>query len=221
MAYEFLSADTAMHAEDSPWDDAPGHTEEAGWARMAGEYTNAGYREGITAGKEAALQEGFDAAFARVGVPLGRQLGVLRGTCAALVAFLASSSSSSSSSPSDPTARMEVQTYLEEAREIQTQLARVRFSDVDPGDEEAERHAREHAGEDEGLGVEMEMVGGDEGAERRRVEAVEDMLERMGVDGREGERGKGRGRPTVGDVRRLRERLEGLLESVGVEVDLS
>jgi hypothetical protein len=37
-----------------------------------------GYREGITAGKESALQEGFDTGFASVGAPLGRDIGFIR-----------------------------------------------------------------------------------------------------------------------------------------------
>ncbi len=44
-----------------------------------------GYREGITAGKLSTLQEGFDQAFAEVGVPLGRQVGLLRGKMDALL----------------------------------------------------------------------------------------------------------------------------------------
>jgi len=44
----------------------------------------AGYREGVTAGKTSALQEGFDAGFAESGVPLGRQVGHARGMATAL-----------------------------------------------------------------------------------------------------------------------------------------
>ncbi|KAH9162714.1 hypothetical protein EDB89DRAFT_2024320 [Lactarius sanguifluus] len=42
-----------------------------------------GYRDGISSGKEVALQEGFDAAFACSGAPRGRELGVLRGLATA------------------------------------------------------------------------------------------------------------------------------------------
>ncbi|KAH9172071.1 hypothetical protein EDB89DRAFT_1967542 [Lactarius sanguifluus] len=55
-------------------------------------FTTAGYRDGISSGKEAALQEGFDVGFARTGAPRGRELGVLRGLAAALLLHLSRSS---------------------------------------------------------------------------------------------------------------------------------
>jgi hypothetical protein len=109
----------------------------------------AGYREGITAGKEQALQSGFDAGFAGAGgVPLGATLGGARGRAAALAALL----------PASPA--------REEARVIVTALAGVRFADIVPPDEEAETHAREH-GLDEKI------------KERRDGEQLEDMLGAM------------------------------------------
>ncbi|KAK0189685.1 hypothetical protein F5146DRAFT_1139093 [Armillaria mellea] len=57
---------------DSDWDEdvtSDLHGGEAEWNKMSSEFINTGYREGITAGKEAALQEGFDAGFAQVGSP--------------------------------------------------------------------------------------------------------------------------------------------------------
>lgn len=55
-----------------------------GWKRLTGGCVQAGYREGVTAGKTSALQEGFDAGFAESGVPLGRQVGHARGVATAL-----------------------------------------------------------------------------------------------------------------------------------------
>ncbi|KAG1765907.1 hypothetical protein EDD22DRAFT_978608 [Suillus occidentalis] len=53
---------------DSPWEEDPraDYAPEADWAKLSNEFTNSGYREGIIAGKESALQEGFDAGFAHV-----------------------------------------------------------------------------------------------------------------------------------------------------------
>lgn len=84
----------------------------------------AGYRDGISAGKEAALQEGFDAGFARAGAPRGRELGVLRGLAAALLHHLTRSS---------PGPAAETQAR---AREIVDRLAAMRFADLVLPDEE-------------------------------------------------------------------------------------
>jgi hypothetical protein len=78
----------------------------------------AGYRDGITAGKEGALQEGFDAGFAQAGAPRGRELGLLRGLASALLLHLA------------PPARETASTSA--AREIVDALAAVRFEDIAP-----------------------------------------------------------------------------------------
>jgi hypothetical protein len=141
-------------------------------------------------------QSGFDSAFAEIGVPLGRALGLLRGLCSALIAFL----SSSSSAPTH---------LLEEAREIGAALSNVRFSDIVPRDLEAEEHARQHIGLAAG-----EDVIDDEGIkERKEMEEMEDMLGRLGVETAVIRR------PATADVRALRERLEKLCAEVGLEVE--
>ncbi|KAH9022331.1 hypothetical protein EDB85DRAFT_1996438 [Lactarius pseudohatsudake] len=64
--------------EESPWvedDNAPSHHAETEWTGLSTNFTTAGYRDGISSGKEAALEEGFDAGFARTGAPRGRELG--------------------------------------------------------------------------------------------------------------------------------------------------
>ncbi|KAH9032821.1 hypothetical protein EDB84DRAFT_1243530, partial [Lactarius hengduanensis] len=102
---------------ESPWvedDNAPSHHAEAEWTGLSTSFTTAGYRDGISSGKEAALQEGFDAGFARTGAPRGRELGVLRGLAAALLLHL------SRSSPAAHPAQTRV-------REIVDKLAAVRF----------------------------------------------------------------------------------------------
>lgn len=80
--------------EQYPWvddndKDAPSYHVEIEWTNLstndvgASLLWQAGYRGGISAGKEAAQQEGFDMGFADTGTPRGRELGVLRGLAAA------------------------------------------------------------------------------------------------------------------------------------------
>ncbi|KAG8834485.1 hypothetical protein FRC17_008541 [Serendipita sp. 399] len=108
---------------------------------MQDEFTNVGYREGITKGKEDALQEGFDNGFAGVGVPIGRRLGVMRGIVAGLLAALKVKGSpllqilSSQQACDTLRGRLEI---------LSRQLNSVRLKDVAPRDLQAEQHAREH-----------------------------------------------------------------------------
>ncbi|KAF8548101.1 hypothetical protein OG21DRAFT_1489655 [Imleria badia] len=119
---------------DSPWEENPdtNYVPEAEWTKITSDFTNSGYREGIIAGKEAFLQQGFDAGFATIGVPLGRELGNLRGDAAAIRTLL------NAQSPGSP--------ELEEIRSISAVLSTIRFSDIAPRDLEAEQHAKEHLG---------------------------------------------------------------------------
>ena len=166
--------------------------------------TEAGYREGITAGKESALQEGFDAGFSQVGAPLGRDLGILRGIASALISFLSSPSAQGSSS-------------LAEARDIAAGLAKVRLSDIAPPDLEAKAHAKEHLdsldhGRDAGGVVDMP----EELVEKKKIEELEDMLEGMNASAGAGNLA----RPTVEDVRVLKERLYALCSSMAISLQI-
>jgi Essential protein Yae1, N terminal len=156
----------------------------------------AGYREGITAGKEEALQEGFDYGFETYGVPIGREIGMLRGLASALLIFL--SREDKDNHPSPPDARQkgsptgvpeaerpeeQVQVWLgstnirTEVAEIVRALANVRLVSLIPPDVEAIEHAKEHAGGDEGLG---KLVGLDPAEERdRKVQEVEILKTRL------------------------------------------
>lgn len=143
----------------------------------------AGYREGIIAGKEASLQEGFDMGFANVGVPIGRELGNLRGIASALVAYLSEDAHDLKLSE------------VEEARAISTSLSQIRFSDIAPGDLEAEQHAREHINDDPAISQTEEL------SQKRDMEILEDMLSQLAAEGTP------RTRPTREDVAKLKERL--------------
>lgn len=164
-------------------------------------FGQAGYREGITAGKEAASQEGFDVGFANVGVPIGRELGLLRGTSSVVLAFLNKSSDIS-----------EKAQMLAEAQEISSQLSRVRFSDIMPRDLEAEAHAREHL---EAEGIELDM--NEELADKREVEGLEDMLANLSADN--GKSKEKNARPTIDDVQILKDRLKLLTNRLDLGIE--
>ncbi|KAI0926906.1 hypothetical protein AcV5_007578 [Taiwanofungus camphoratus] len=185
------------------WKDDPKIIQDSEWSKISLEFTNAGYREGITAGKESALQQGFDEGFERVGTPLGRELGILRGLASALLSFLETPGSTSSR-----------QDLVDEAREIVSQLREIRFSDIAPPDLEAERHAREHIeldGEDDGG---MDLIPNEELKKRQDMEKLEDIASQMGVSSM-ATRVTTR-IPGMDDVRNLRERLLALCDSLGI-----
>ncbi|CAE6458166.1 unnamed protein product [Rhizoctonia solani] len=99
------------------------------WNKLSTDFMTAGYREGITEGKESALQEGFDDGFASTGAPLGRQVGTLRGQANALLALCT---------------RQQLSNLEAEVREIVQGLSRVKLSALAPPDMQAIEHAKEH-----------------------------------------------------------------------------
>ena len=173
--------------------------------------SKAGYREGITAGKEAHLQQGFDEGFAQTGAPFGREIGMLRGAASALLSLL------TSKMPlplPDPDANVDREELTQEARAIASELSEIRFSDIAPRDLEAEQHAREHleaADEDD---REMDVELGEEVQSKRDMESLEDAMARMGAGSMSAEDRKGR--PTAEDVVKLTGRLRTLSEKLGL-----
>lgn len=162
-----------------------------------------GYREGITAGKEAYLQQGFNDGFAHVGVPLGREIGLLRGFASAILAYLKS-----------PTCNIEPsvhETLLQETRTVAATLNQIRFSDIAPPDLEAEQHEREHR---ETAGRDDEMTMNEELQEKRDVESLEDMISSMSTTGTELKQSQRR--PTPEDVSKLSARLQSLASTLGL-----
>ncbi|KZV73669.1 hypothetical protein PENSPDRAFT_602493 [Peniophora sp. CONT] len=199
MAYEFTGGAFDGPSE-SPWDENSSDVRDAEWTKISSDFTNAGYREGITSGKEDALQEGFDAGYAGVGLPLGRTLGLLRGRASALAAFL-----STQTTP-------EAAQYAAEARELADAFGRVRFTDIAPRDEEAEAHALEHiamTGED--------LDESEEIREKRAMEQLEDLM--GGVSTGAAIASKGEKRPTPDDVAALSARLDALSAAIGIIPD--
>lgn len=141
--------------------------------------------------------------FANVGVPIGRELGLLRGASSVVLAFLNKSSNIS-----------EKAQMLAEAQEISSQLSRVRFSDIMPRDLEAEAHAREHL---EAEGIELDI--NEEIADKREVEVLEDLLANLSADnGKSRER---HARPTIDDVQVLKDRLKLLTNRLDLGIEWS
>ncbi|KAF8531107.1 hypothetical protein JB92DRAFT_2853522, partial [Gautieria morchelliformis] len=106
------------------------------WSKLDDDFTNAGYREGIMAGKESALQEGFDDGFARVGAPLGREIGLLRGAANAAMGFLSSRKSDADLAT--------LERHKTEVLGVIGGLGRLNLVDLAPPDLQAQEHAREH-----------------------------------------------------------------------------
>ncbi|KAH9959784.1 hypothetical protein BC827DRAFT_1268552 [Russula dissimulans] len=214
--------------DDSPWDDAPTATPshaDAEWAKLSSNFQNAGYRDGITEGKEAALQEGFDAGFAQAGAPRGRELGLLRGLAGALLLHLtraaaaatatavhpsAAERSSASAAPAAHTAP-HVRAHVRAVREIVDALATVRFADIAPSPppEEAE-HLHAHATGNEARksrGNNDEQNGGGGGGEKGEEEELVSGSLTTAM--------------TIEDVRALRIKLEAVLREAAIKVDVN
>ena len=171
--------------------------------------SQAGYREGITAGKDGALQEGFDTGFAQTGGPLGRELGLLRGAASALLLHLSRAQTRirtrtqnqheepQTESESDPIASANV-------REIVDLLAAVRFADIAPPLSSSSLHEEEAAEGHTAHCVVEDLKSGGEGEEASpRSDGLGSVV------------------TTVEDVRALRVKLETLLCESGLKIDLN
>ena len=193
-----------MDLDDSPWEENATTVRDSEWSKISSDFLNAGYREGITAGKESALQAGFDEGFAETGAPIGRSIGLMRGYISSIISFLSSGRSLS--------AGVEASQLLGEARAISASLGEIRFSDIAPPDLEAERHAREHLEEDAG-----DVVTSDELQAKKDMESLEDLMTRMGAGS--SSRGQEK-RPTMDDVKNLETRISALAQILGLSLPL-
>ncbi|KAG8742511.1 hypothetical protein FRC10_001345 [Ceratobasidium sp. 414] len=169
------------------------------WNKLSNDFMTAGYREGITAGKESALQEGFDDGFASVGAPLGRQVGMLRGAASAALALCVRRRGQEGS---------DLETEL---RDIVRCLARVRLSTLAPPDMQAIEHAKAHGADD------APDVGDVEMSAQASMDGLEDALDALSTNGP--------ARTSVGptarsaaaaDLARLGERLESTRRALGI-----
>ena len=143
---------TMMEKQNDEWYTEEDVDSKLSWNKLEEEYANVrsiplswcllipfsqvGYREGITAGKERALQEGFDDSFASIGAPLGREVGILRGTVHVLLARWENQAN-------DDTTSTQSVPY-NELRALSRRLDAIRLKDLAPKDVQAELHALEH-----------------------------------------------------------------------------
>ncbi|KDQ11434.1 hypothetical protein BOTBODRAFT_35320 [Botryobasidium botryosum FD-172 SS1] len=209
------------------------------WEQMSAAYTNAGYREGVTAGKEAAVQTGFDDGFADVGAPLGRQVGLLRGIAHSTHYFLTNTKSDHIPLPLSPpldSTRSRHSTHggsgvdhdraalIERTRAIVQQLDEIHLMDIAPADKEAEEHAKLHSGaDDDDDDDDDQMLDGDE-SESRGIHSLTTDVEIHDADSLEAafagmktvEAAPAPRAPRKVDLDQIRADLEGIVESIGL-----
>lgn len=178
----------------------------------------AGYRDGITAGKEGALQEGFDAGFAQAGAPRGHELGLLRGLASALLLHLSRTQIQTQAQTQTQThtekqgqeqAKAKAAAAVHVLREIVDALAVVRFTDIAPP---PPREEADH------LHMHMHLHGADAG---EREEGEEEDEEGQWSSTGLGPSAHSTSKTTIEDVRALRVKLETLLREAGLKVDLN
>ncbi|KAG9120404.1 hypothetical protein FRC07_004116 [Ceratobasidium sp. 392] len=170
------------------------------WNKLSNDFMTAGYREGITVGKELALQEGFDDGFASVGAPLGRQVGLLRGTANAAFALCVRRQGQSGSD-------------LEaELRDIVRCLARVTLSALAPPDMQAIEHAKTHGPDQEPDVGDVEM------SAQASMDGLQDALEALSTTNpaRTTDDPMARSVAAAADLARITERLEAACRALGI-----
>lgn len=169
----------------------------------------AGYRDGITQGKNERLQAGFDQGFA-LAAPHAREVGALRGIAASLLALLTVPSAnakkhagalvgSALAAAGGPPAAERI---VAELREIVSALGKLDAVKVLPVDEEAVQHAREHA--DEGISEVLR--------ERREMRELDELMGGLGSDKKDGQETSGEAK-----VAECRRRLGDVLRVFGLE----
>ncbi|GAA5994096.1 Yae1p [Rhodotorula paludigena] len=166
------SGSSAAPAPLAPLDASSGQISQQEWDKLSSRYSDAGYRDGITAGKNARLQAGFDQGFA-LAAPYARELGTLRGIAATLLSLLTVPSANATRHAGALLSAVSPETKeraVAELRELVTALGHLDAVKVLPVDEEAEQHAREH--EDEGISEVMR--------ERREMREMEALMSGLG-----------------------------------------
>ncbi|GJJ15738.1 hypothetical protein Clacol_010016 [Clathrus columnatus] len=135
------------------------------WTKMDDGFTNAGYREGITAGKENSLQEGFDEGFAIVGAPLGQEIGKLRGITSACLSLSKS---------------IQEHSVMMDCKDILRGLDNLHFKDLAPSDVEAEEHLKEHLqSQDDTQNIPALLEIRDEEKHKLAVETLKELRNRL------------------------------------------
>ena len=173
-------------------------------------YRQAGYREGITAGKESALQKGFDDGFARIGAPLGREIGMLRGAANAAIWLISKWASSPGADPA---------VYMPREREVHTilcELADIGLEDLAPRDVQAEEHAEEHRRGEIGTTLGEVQISAEANAHADGVNSLGSVQEQIALVTDEPLVVK----PAVEKLNQLRIRLSKVLRELGLDITL-
>ncbi|KAK4705351.1 hypothetical protein P7C70_g855, partial [Phenoliferia sp. Uapishka_3] len=157
--------------DDSPWmnDDSGPTVSDQEWSKLSTRYSDEGYRDGITTGKQARLQHGFDQGFNQTS-PFARKIGSLRGLASSLLAILTTSSGAKHATELLQTLGENKAEIVAECRAVVSALGKLDAERVLPVDVEAEAHAKSHA--DEGMSLEM--------VEKREMRAMEEAMNKMG-----------------------------------------
>lgn len=186
----------------------------------------AGYRDGITSGKQSTLQIGFDQGFS-IAAPIARRIGGLRAVANGLLSLFTTTaggkhsgfldrtieSSSVDMDTTDPSTsqqglnEQDKTHIIAELRQLVLILAKLQESTTLPPDLEAKAHAKTHEeGSTEGMSLER--------VEKREMDEIEGLLGGVGV-------GNGSKEEVVQEegevvVRRCEQRLEELLRRCGL-----
>ncbi len=117
---------------------------------------------------------------------------------------------------------------MNEVRDIAAALANVRFSDIAPPDLEAIAHAREHLESSNSMDADEDAADltdpaklNEEIKDKRDVESLEDLMAQMGAPGTTSGAAPAPTRPTANDVARIKERLMGIAQGLGLALQWS
>ncbi|GAA5937361.1 Yae1p [Sporobolomyces koalae] len=166
------------HSEDEALESAPG-TEQIStqeWDKLSSRYHDAGYRDGITNGKNSNLQLGFDQGFS-LASSYARQVGQLRGVATTLLSIL-TTQSGSKHVPTLINAQDEGNTkdsIVSQLREVVNLLGKLERDQVLPVDQEALEHAKSHNNDSTAAtGFSQEYV------DKQEMNELGDMLNTLG-----------------------------------------
>lgn len=134
----------------------------------------AGYKEGITAGKQSQLQTGFDQGFSQA-APSARQIGSLRGISNGLLSLLTTSAGSKHGGflPESITVTLKDE-FIIELRELVRELNKFEELGLLGEDQEAVAHSKLHNGDN---GESLEAM------EKREMREIEGLLGGAGMEG--------------------------------------
>lgn len=130
-----------------------------------------GYREGITAGKESTLQQGFDLSFRDVGAPLGRKVGILKGKASALTMFVQGRGPLSKEAAKSHVGSGDNESLRGQLAQLLKEIEAIELEHVAERDYEAEEHELMHAREAQ-EGADIRLPPRETAQEKAKREAI-------------------------------------------------